>query len=211
MEYATTAARHPGLAAICVVVGNLSENLGVATGFPFGRYYFVELMGPKLFHVPVLLGLAYIGMAYVSWTLARLIAGILCAGAGIRAGAAAGGQLRYGRLGPGAGPGLGHGPARLGLARRRALVRRAHLQLSRLVWNRLVIYLLFALYLRAAGPSQRTLRHGLRPRCSFMRFCARATCLQDASGPPAVVQDPTGKQWRVTPTSPMPRPWFQSS
>ena len=55
-------------AGICVVVGNISENLGVATGFPFGRYYFLDLMGPKLFHVPALLGLAYIGMAYVSWT-----------------------------------------------------------------------------------------------------------------------------------------------
>ena len=30
-------------------------------------------MGPKLFQVPVLLGLAYIGIGYVSWTLARLI------------------------------------------------------------------------------------------------------------------------------------------
>jgi putative membrane protein len=62
-------------AAICIVVGNLSENLGVVTGFPFGRYYFVELMGPKLFHVPVLLGLAYIGMSYVSWVLGCAIAG----------------------------------------------------------------------------------------------------------------------------------------
>ena len=60
---------------ICTVLGNLVENLGVTTGFPFGHYYFVELMGPKLFHVPVLLGLAYIGMAYVSWMLARLIVG----------------------------------------------------------------------------------------------------------------------------------------
>jgi uncharacterized membrane protein len=62
-------------AGICIVVGNISENLSVVTGFPFGHYYFEELMGPKLFHVPVLLGLAYIGMAYVSWTLARLIVG----------------------------------------------------------------------------------------------------------------------------------------
>jgi putative membrane protein len=30
-------------------------------------------MGPKILYVPILLGLAYIGMAYVSWTLARLI------------------------------------------------------------------------------------------------------------------------------------------
>ena len=58
-------------AAICALVGNVIENIGVATGFPFGHYYFVELMGPKLFNVPILLGLAYIGMAYVSLTLAE--------------------------------------------------------------------------------------------------------------------------------------------
>jgi putative membrane protein len=58
---------------ICLVVGNVSENLGVLTGFPFGRYEFGTIMGPKLFHVPVLLGLAYIGMAYVSWMVAQMI------------------------------------------------------------------------------------------------------------------------------------------
>ena len=61
--------------AICLVVGNAVENIGVATGFPFGRYYFLNLMGPKLLHVPVLLGLAYVGMAYVSFVLADLILG----------------------------------------------------------------------------------------------------------------------------------------
>jgi len=60
---------------ICVVVGNAIENLGVVTGFPYGHYYFADLMGPKLFHVPVLLGLAYIGMAYVSWTVGQALAG----------------------------------------------------------------------------------------------------------------------------------------
>jgi uncharacterized membrane protein len=58
-----------------LVVGNVIENLGVITGFPFGHYYFTERMGPKLFHVPILLGLAYIGMGYVSWTLALVILG----------------------------------------------------------------------------------------------------------------------------------------
>jgi putative membrane protein len=58
-----------------LLVGNLVENLGVATGFPFGHYYFTHRMGPKLFHVPILLGLAYLGMGYVSWTLASLILG----------------------------------------------------------------------------------------------------------------------------------------
>jgi putative membrane protein len=65
------------LALFCLtlVLGNLFENLGVRTGFPFGHYYFTDLMGPKLALVPILLGLAYVGMAYLSWTLARLILG----------------------------------------------------------------------------------------------------------------------------------------
>jgi uncharacterized membrane protein len=61
--------------ALCLVVGNLLENLSILTGFPFGRYHFTEVMGPKLFYVPLLLGLAYVGMGYLSWTLARLILG----------------------------------------------------------------------------------------------------------------------------------------
>ncbi len=62
-------------AAICAVIGNVVENVGVATGFPFGHYAFTDVMGPKLFSVPILLGLAYVGMAYVSWALARTILG----------------------------------------------------------------------------------------------------------------------------------------
>jgi uncharacterized membrane protein len=60
---------------ICLVVGNIIENVGVRTGFPFGHYYFTDRMGPKLFVVPIQLGLAYLGMAYLSWTLARVILG----------------------------------------------------------------------------------------------------------------------------------------
>jgi putative membrane protein len=63
--------------AICLVIGNVFENLGVATGFPFGHYYFTDAMGPKLFQVPILLGLAYVGMGYLSWTLGRVIVGNL--------------------------------------------------------------------------------------------------------------------------------------
>ena len=62
-------------AAICTVIGNAIENLGIATGFPFGHYEFLDVMGPRVYHVPALLGLAYTGMAYVSWMLARLILG----------------------------------------------------------------------------------------------------------------------------------------
>jgi len=63
--------------AICLIVGNFFENLSIRTGFPFGHYSFTDLMGPKLFQVPVLLGLAYIGMGYLSWTLGSLILGAL--------------------------------------------------------------------------------------------------------------------------------------
>src|SRR5579875_1944915 len=40
-------------AAVCIVVGNIVENFGVAAGIPFGHYYFTAVMGPKLFHVPI--------------------------------------------------------------------------------------------------------------------------------------------------------------
>ena len=56
-----------------LVIGNLIENIGVVTSFPFGHYYFTNGMGPKLFHVPIFLGLAYVGMGYVSWVLAEII------------------------------------------------------------------------------------------------------------------------------------------
>ena len=61
--------------AVCLVVGNVSENLGIRTGFPFGHYYFTDLIGPSLLHVPILLGLAYVGMGYLCWTLGGLIVG----------------------------------------------------------------------------------------------------------------------------------------
>jgi uncharacterized membrane protein len=61
--------------ALILLIGNVFENLGVRTGFPFGHYYFTDLMGPKLSVVPIMLGLAYVGMAYLSWTIAMLILG----------------------------------------------------------------------------------------------------------------------------------------
>ena len=61
--------------ALCLVIGNLIENLGILTGVPFGRYDFTGVMGPKILNVPILLGLAYVGMGYLSWTLGRMIVG----------------------------------------------------------------------------------------------------------------------------------------
>lgn len=61
--------------ALCLVVGNIFENLSILSGFPFGHLYYTDVMGPKLFAVPILLGLAYVGMAYFSWIIANLIVG----------------------------------------------------------------------------------------------------------------------------------------
>jgi uncharacterized membrane protein len=61
--------------AICLTVSNALENLSIVTGFPFGHYHYGDALGPKLFLVPLLIGPAYLGMGYLSWTLARLILG----------------------------------------------------------------------------------------------------------------------------------------
>jgi uncharacterized membrane protein len=58
---------------ICLLVSNASENLSIVTGFPFGRYYYTEVLGPKLFLVPVLIGGAYTGAGYLSWIVAHVL------------------------------------------------------------------------------------------------------------------------------------------
>ena len=61
--------------ALSLGVGGFFESLSLRTGFPFGRYYFTDVMGPKLFELPILLVLAYVGMGYISWVLAMLVLG----------------------------------------------------------------------------------------------------------------------------------------
>jgi putative membrane protein len=62
-------------AVICLVVSNLIENLGVATGFPFGPYHYTDALGPKLGYVPLMIGPAYLGVGYLSWVLATVLVG----------------------------------------------------------------------------------------------------------------------------------------
>lgn len=59
--------------AFCLGFGALFESLSLRTGFPFGHYSFTNVMGPKLFQLPVLLVLAYLGIGYLSWILGMLI------------------------------------------------------------------------------------------------------------------------------------------
>jgi uncharacterized membrane protein len=70
---------------IGLVVGNIFKNLGVRTGFPFGRYFFTDVMDPKILVVPVLLGLAYVATATVfTMGVFALLAWIKRPGAGSR-------------------------------------------------------------------------------------------------------------------------------
>jgi putative membrane protein len=59
--------------ALSFAVGNVFENLSIRTGFPFGHYYFTSAMGPKLFLVPVTLGLAYLGIGYLAFAIGRML------------------------------------------------------------------------------------------------------------------------------------------
>jgi uncharacterized membrane protein len=61
--------------AITLVVSNFFENLSILTNFPFGHYDYTNVLGPKLFLVPILISIAYFGYGYCSWTLARVLLG----------------------------------------------------------------------------------------------------------------------------------------
>ena len=59
--------------ALCLGISNVMENIGVLTGFPFGHYHYTDVLGPKLFLVPLLIGPAYFGTGYLSWVLATVL------------------------------------------------------------------------------------------------------------------------------------------
>jgi putative membrane protein len=66
------------LLAICLVTTFAMENIGAATGFPFGHYHFE--VGSNLIHVgaiPIIVGPLWFGMGYLSW----IVAGTLLGGA----------------------------------------------------------------------------------------------------------------------------------
>ena len=53
------------------IVCNVLENLSVLYGFPYG--YYVHNGVPKLFNVPYLVTLVYMGLGYVSWMVAQVL------------------------------------------------------------------------------------------------------------------------------------------
>jgi uncharacterized membrane protein len=180
---------------ICVLVGNAIENLGVMTGFPYGHYYFADLMGPKLFHVPVLLGLAYIGMAYVSWRLGRLILGFAAGGSFLAAPLVASFVMVAWDLAqdPVWATALHGWIWRDGGAWFRVPVS------NYFGWygTAFSIYLLFALYLKRRPVAESSGASG-RAAILFYVLCAAGNVGQMlARGNDALVRDPSGQQWRV--------------
>jgi putative membrane protein len=159
-------------------------------------------MGPKVLHVPVLLGLAYIGMAYVSWMLACLILKAPASPASARSIVAipllaslimttwdlaqdpVWSTILHGWI-------WYDGGAWFGVPISNYLGWYA---------NVFVIYLLFALYLRRRGPAASAVGSPpVWPAPVFYALCAVGNVLQLASRSTSqVVPDPTGKSWPVS-------------
>jgi putative membrane protein len=63
-----------GLLLLVAVTALAFEALGLATGFPYGRYTYSAALGPTLLGVPFLVPLAWLMMAWPSWILAVRLA-----------------------------------------------------------------------------------------------------------------------------------------
>jgi uncharacterized membrane protein len=64
--------RRTGAGVLLLVAGTAVafEAVGLATGFPYGRYTYADTLGPTLLGVPFLVPLAWLMMAWPSWVLA---------------------------------------------------------------------------------------------------------------------------------------------
>lgn len=60
--------------ATTLLISFAVENLGVATGVPFGHYVFtVGATFPHVGRIPIIVGGLYVGMGYAAWVIASLI------------------------------------------------------------------------------------------------------------------------------------------
>ena len=186
-------------AGLCLAVGNVVENIGIATGFPFGHYRFLDVMGPRFLSVPILLGLAYVGMAYVSWMVARILLGA-SSGEGIR--------------------------GMVALPALASLVMVSWDVAQDPVWSTFlhawewrdggswfgvplsnyagwygtvfIIYLLFATYLKRSAFEETVSRKPMGPAVAFYALCAAGNVLQVwVAQPVSMMADATGREWQV--------------
>ena len=66
----------PTAVRVLLLITGLSigfEAVGLATGFPYGRYSYSAALGPTVLGVPFLVPLAWLMMAWPSWLLAELL------------------------------------------------------------------------------------------------------------------------------------------
>ncbi|HLM07800.1 MAG TPA: carotenoid biosynthesis protein [Blastococcus sp.] len=68
------AATGAALLLLVVVTAVGFEAVGLATGFPYGRYVYSAALGPTVLGVPFLVPLAWLMMAWPSWVLAERLA-----------------------------------------------------------------------------------------------------------------------------------------
>jgi uncharacterized membrane protein len=62
------------MVAACLLITFSMENLGVATGFPFGSYHFeVDPSWPRIGAIPLIVGPLYFGVGYLAWTIAGVL------------------------------------------------------------------------------------------------------------------------------------------
>ena len=58
---------------VAVLITNIFENMSIVTGFPFGQYYHTASMGPKIWHVPIIIGPIFAVTGYLAWMLAGIL------------------------------------------------------------------------------------------------------------------------------------------
>ncbi len=64
----------PVLFLICLVITFIIENIGAATGFPFGHYHFEVGAGlPHVGRIPIIVGPLWFGAGYFSWVVATTL------------------------------------------------------------------------------------------------------------------------------------------
>jgi len=55
------------------IISNILENLSILTGVPFGHYYYTDSLGPKLALVPIFIALSYVSFGYLAWVLSTVV------------------------------------------------------------------------------------------------------------------------------------------
>ena len=61
--------------AIAVLATNVFENMSIVSGFPFGQYEHTAAMGPKIWHVPIIVGPIFAVAGYIAWVIAGILLG----------------------------------------------------------------------------------------------------------------------------------------